>query len=285
MNKKNSSRVNCITLTTDFGVTDEYVGVMKGVIRSIAPDVPVIDITHAIGPQNIRHGAYIIHAAFAYFPENSLHMIIVDPGVGSDRRIVLARISGHLFLAPDNGILSLLLEKETYEAAYEVTCDHLFLSPLSNTFHGRDIFAPVAAHLTGSIAPHEVGTYLPQHKLTRLTLPQACVDLETRTITGAVIAADHFGNLMTNIHQDTFKSFQHILPKSSMTVSIAGHTLHGIQESYAQSQEKELLALFGSRGYLEISMVNDNAADSLSAVPDEQVTVKIFLKINKFDNI
>ncbi|MCK5339801.1 MAG: SAM-dependent chlorinase/fluorinase, partial [Desulfobulbaceae bacterium] len=157
MNKKNSSRVNCITLTTDFGVTDEYVGVMKGVIRSIAPDVPVIDITHAIGPQNIRHGAYIIHAAFAYFPENSLHMIIVDPGVGSDRRIILARISGHLFLAPDNGILSLLLEKETYEAAYEVTCDHLFLSPLSNTFHGRDIFAPVAAHLTGSIAPHEVG--------------------------------------------------------------------------------------------------------------------------------
>ncbi|MDH3392872.1 MAG: SAM-dependent chlorinase/fluorinase, partial [Desulfobulbaceae bacterium] len=144
-----------ITLTTDFGLTDEYVGVMKGVILSLSPAARIIDLSHGVEPQNITQAAYLINSGSLYFPDNTLHIVVVDPGVGSKRRLILVGARQQLFLAPDNGVLSLLLGDESFDFAYEIANTELFGKSVSKTFHGRDILAPVAAHLSTGIPPEE----------------------------------------------------------------------------------------------------------------------------------
>lgn len=262
-----------ITLTTDFGLSDEYVGVMKGVILAHTPDARIVDLTHNIPPQDIRFAAYIIASAHNYFPANTLHVIVVDPGVGSNRRIVLLQAKSQLFLAPDNGVLSLLLSEKRFQAAFEVTCDHLFLSPVSDTFHGRDIFAPVAAHLAAGMPPEEVGSPLACKNLTRLPLPKVHIDSTSKSLSGAVIGIDHFGNLITNIHQEDYRKLPAVLRDKKISVEIRDTTIPGIHTSYALVLPGELLAIFGSRGYLEIACNQGNAAQHLNAVLNDTVTL------------
>lgn len=259
-----------ITLTTDFGLTDEYVGVMKGVILGRASGARIVDLTHGIGHQDIRQAAYIVHAAYRHFPAETVHVIVVDPGVGSMRRIILLATEKHLFLAPDNGVLTLLLEDKTAQA-YEVGCAHLYKQPLSTTFHGRDIFAPVAAALANGMPPAETGNMLPISELTALRLPQVAIDPGPQTIQGAVVLIDHFGNLMTNIHRDAVGRLFRTTDK--ITVSIRQHAIHGLATSYSAAPAGALLALFGSRGYVEIAINGGNAAEQLDFSMDDIVRI------------
>lgn len=262
-----------ITLTTDFGLTDEYVGVMKGVILARAPGAKIIDLTHGISYQDIRQAAYVIHSACGYFPAGTIHIIVVDPWVGSSRRIVLLSFKGQLFLAPDNGVLTLLLQQKELDAAYEVTCEELYLKPVSHTFHGRDIFSPVAAALINGMTPEDVGPSIDPNKLTVLTLPIVEVNQARGKIKGSVVRIDHFGNLMTNIHRDTCHELFSEDEKDSVLVVIKGQIIHGLQSSYSSVGTGSLLAIFSSRDYLEIALNLGNASEQLNANIGEEVTI------------
>ena len=262
-----------ITLTTDFGLTDEYVGVMKGVILSRRPSARIVDLTHNIGRHDILQAAYVIYSSYRYFPESTIHIVVVDPGVGSDRRIVLVSAKNHLFLVPDNGLLSLFLINKYVDAAYEVNCDHLFLKPLSNTFHGRDIFAPVAAQLAGDFPPEQVGNGIDPDKLVILSMPEVRIDPAKGRITGTVLRTDSFGNLMTNIHRDDVSQLFPNDLEHSVSIRINERTIKGIRTSYAASSTGSLLALFGSRDFMEISVNRGNAAEALKAMPDNKIVV------------
>jgi S-adenosylmethionine hydrolase len=263
-----------ITLTTDFGLHDEYVGVMKGVILSLAPSVRIVDLTHSIGSQALPEAAYCIASAYSYFPKGTVHVVVVDPGVGSNRKILALCADGHLFIAPDNGVLSLLFNHH-FEAAYEITNRELFRQPVSATFHGRDIMAPVAARLVQGFSPAAVGPAMIPSDLSKLPLPTATVDHAQKTITGQVISIDKFGNLITNIHIDNELLRTVAGQYSQLLVSVCGLVIIGIQASYASVAPKSPLAVIGSRNTLEIAVNMGNAAEMLRAAPGDMVTVSL----------
>lgn len=266
-----------ISLTTDFGTADEYAGVMKGVILSTAPCAGIVDLTHEIAPQNIRQAAYIIHAAYSYFPKETVHVIVVDPGVGTKRKIVLVRAADQFFLAPDNGVLTLILADQRHDMiAYEITSEHLYRKPVSHTFHGRDIMAPVAATLANGEHPNALGKKIEPHDLVVLDLPQPEVDLSHGTITGAVAYIDHFGNVITNIHRDTLSTLLGTAPSpGALTVSIKSHKIGGPRTSYGSVPKGTPVALFGSRDYLELGINGGNASDILDISIDDEVLVQM----------
>src|ERR1700694_5609557 len=189
-----------ITLITDFGSTDHFAGTMKGVILGIQPAAQVVDITHEVQPFEIADGAFTIAQAYRYFPKKTIHVVVVDPGVGSTRRPLLAETAGHYLIAPDNGVLSMVLGKEKASVRH-ITNERFFLHPLSRTFHGRDVFAPVAAHLASGIPPARFGKRIEGHLRLAFYAP-------TRTRkniwTGSILKVDRFGNLSTNLHIDEF---------------------------------------------------------------------------------
>jgi hypothetical protein len=251
-------KISCISLLTDFGLCDEYVGVMKGVIASINPQARVIDICHDIAPQNITQAAYMLWHSHAYFPRQTIHVAVVDPGVGTDRRIVALEANDYFFLAPDNGILTLIINNYNCLSAF-LPASPLYLSQVSNTFHGRDIFAPVAAHLSKDYNINKLGMSLPANQLVKLSdiYPKKQKD----QFLGKVIMIDRFGNLITNIsqkdlNQDTNKTF---------TIYINNVTIRGISNNYAQVRKGELLAIIGSKGLLEISINCGDASLELGA--------------------
>jgi len=254
-----------ITLTTDFGLNDEYVGVMKGVILSRCPDAVLVDLTHNIGKQDLRQAAYVIPAAVPYFPSGTVHVIVVDPWVGTNRRILLVKSGGHFFLAPDNGILTLVLGQDRGAECYEVDCPDLYLKPVSNTFHGRDIFAPVAAALAGGADISALGRPVPAAAVERLDLPGIMVDRQRRSIRGEVVRVDHFGNLVSNIHRQSVAGVAGGEDFSQMVISVCGQRIEGMADSYAAVPPRSLLAIFGSRGYLEIALNQGSAAEQLNA--------------------
>lgn len=261
-----------ITLTTDFGLADEYVGVMKGVVLSRAPQAQIVDLTHSIPHQGVRRAAYIIEPAYKYFPEGTLHVLVVDPGVGTNRRIILVNLENQLFLAPDNGILTLILEQKKF-VANEVTCEHLFLKPTSHTFHGRDIFAPVAAAMVNGMPPNEMGPQIEPSELTILDLPKAKIDTVSNSITGEVAYIDHFGNLITNIHRDAFsKLFSD--EKQKILISVKDQTIRKVQNSYASVNPGYIVAVFGSRDYLEIGINQANASQTLDISINDRVLIQ-----------
>jgi len=263
-----------VTLITDFGLTDEYVGVMKGVILTRAPDARIVDISHAVPRHDVRHAALLLQSAYSYFPKSSVHLIVVDPGVGTDRRLVLLKADGHLFLAPDNGIFSLLLAKGCIEAAYEIRSEQYFLSEVSSTFHGRDILAPVAASLAAGLEPAEVGPSLNHSSLKSFEVVRARVEQSKGNIAGQVVAVDHFGNLLTNIAEEDIRSIQGG-KKLPIGVTIGKNTITTITMSYAHTGFGELLAVIGSRGFLEISVNQGSAAASLGTEIGDAVTVAV----------
>lgn len=242
-----------ITLLTDFGTGDCYVGVMKGVIARISPQANVVDLTHSVAPQDVGHAAFALASSFAYFPQGTVHVAVVDPGVGSGRKIVCMKTRRYTFLAPDNGLLTLVAEREKPTLMVEVAERKYFLPKVSHTFHGRDVFAPVAAHLSLGLSPAKLGPRLAQ--IVRLDFPKPVPT--PRGWRGEVICVDRFGNLITNLSEDMLTERRHVL------VRIGQRRIRGVRQSYSQAKPGELLALIGSTGCLEISVNLGSAAKTL----------------------
>ncbi len=262
-----------VTLLTDFGLSDEYVGVMKGVILSVCPDAVTIDITHAVSPQDTAEGAFYLQAAWPYFPEGTIHTVVVDPGVGSRRAILAVRRQGHIFLAPDNGILTGLLDAGDVEAV-RVENRQYFLPDVSRTFHGRDIFAPVAGYLARGLDMTALGPPADPEHLVRLDVPRAVITADGAA-EGAVMAMDHFGNLMTSITTDHLKEIGCTGRMEQVRVHVGGHRITGISTRYTDAAPGAPLALIGSRNCLEISVNRGSARDDFGAEKGTPVRVVI----------
>ncbi len=243
-----------ITLVTDFGREGVFVGVMKGVIAGIAPQARVIDLTHDIPPFNIVQAAFGLRHAAPYFPEGTIHLAVVDPGVGTERKAVAVRAGGHCFVAPDNGLLAPVAESLGPDTIVEVRNSDCFLPTVSSSFHGRDVFAPVAAHLAAGVAIDDLGPQLAA--LQPLDAPRARREADG-TIRGEVLWSDRFGNLITNIPATMLD------PERTWCVHIGRNTIQKISHTYAQVDAGEPLAMIGSFGMLEIAVRLGNAAHRL----------------------
>ena len=248
----------CITLLTDFGTTDPYVAAMKGVALSINPGVRLVDITHEVAPHDVAEAAYVLASTFRCFPEGTVHVAVVDPGVGSERRILAAEFEGHILMAPDNGLLSLVWGESRPARLVSVTNTAYFRHPVSMTFHGRDVFAPVAAHLTLGVDLGEMGKAVDDP--VELELPKARVGEDF--IEGKIIHVDRFGNLVTNIPRSEVRKLAAGEP-GSLRVEVGDAEIRGLSRTYAEAAVGELLALFGSTDMLEISANCGSAADLL----------------------
>ncbi len=257
-----------ITLITDFGLQDGYAGVMKGVIANINPSANIIDISNTIEAQNIFEAAYVLNSTYRYFPKGTIHVVVVDPGVGSLRRIICLKTEDYLFLAPDNGVLSIITVDTNSSSFTSVTNREFFLPELSNTFHGRDIFAPVAAHLSKGINHQKLGEKV--DTIQKIEMPKP-IHSPDGTITGEVIHIDRFGNLITNI---TGKIIKRIQVKSQKLSIFAGNKrIDKICTSYTDVQEKEELAIIGSSGLLEISVNRGSAQNILQLEKGDKLIV------------
>jgi len=256
-----------ITLLTDFGLKDGYVGVLKGVIWGIASQVQIADITHQVRPQNVLEGALALSRVAAYFPAGTIHLAVVDPGVGTQRRPLAARLGEHYFVGPDNGLCTLLVESARQSGAY-VEFIHLdrpqfWLPEISKVFHGRDIFSPVAAHLANGVALSELGNPISDPKLLEIPHPQRVGD----GWRGQVILVDNFGNLSTNLTR------QQLAGMSPMVVRIAGKQIRGLVNTFGDARPGTLAAMFGEADDLTIAVVNGSAAAALSVGAGEPVEV------------
>ena len=262
-----------ITLTTDFGLQDEYVGVMKGVILSRSPATTIVDLCHLVARQNICQAAMLIESAYHYFPPGTIHVVVVDPGVGSERRLVLVSADHHLFLAPDNGVLTPFINHPGFEAAHQVDCPGYYITPVSSTFHGRDIMAPVAAQLAEGLPAAEVGQSLQREKLLTVSIAQPELFDGQQKVIGEIAAIDHFGNLMTNISGKNIYRLVRGGGFSGVKVLVRNITINGIQKAYAQAEPGNLLAIIGSRGLVEIAVNQGSAATNLDAEIGDKVVI------------
>ena len=266
--------MSVITLLTDFGTRDEYVGLMKGVILSIHPSATIVDITHQIGSQDIVQAAYAIHSSYRYFPAHSIHLIVVDPGVGTSRSLLALEIQHHYFVAPDNGILSMLLDEAPVTELVKITNPEYFLNTVSTTFHGRDIIAPVGAYIAQGVELRQFGDRLAPGDAVRISDLLARKTADGR-ITGKIITVDHFGNLISNINSSMLLQNDSIEQIKNPLIQIGSHTIQGLGRTYADGQSQKPMALIGSRGFLEIAVPGDNAARLLKAGKGERVLVEI----------
>lgn len=230
-----------ITLTTDFGLRDPYVGIMKGVILGIAPDVRIVDLTHDIHAHDIQEAAFHLASAYRFFPGGTIHVAVVDPGVGSDRRAVVCSVGGHIFVGPDNGVFELVLTPEAL--VYDITNEELFLLPVSDTFHGRDIFAPVAAHLACGVSLLSVG---PAQSARPPVRPSA---------RPRVLHIDRFGNVITSLRREDLLS--------TFRIHIQGHRISRLCRAYSEANPGEVIAIEGSTGYIELALNGASAAEFL----------------------
>ena len=262
-----------VSLTTDFGNHDEYVGVMKAVAAGIDPALRVIDITHGIDAQDIVHGAYILAAACDFFPPGTVHLAVVDPGVGTSRRIVAVETERFRFVAPDNGLLSRVLRHRHIRQAVAVENRHFFLPRVSHTFHGRDIMMPVAAHLASGVALSEMGPPIDFQSMVTGGVP-GCRMMSSGGIEGAVIAADRFGNLLTTIDAATIDRLRPT-GRERLVVSAGPHRIRGIADTYADLTRQQAMAIVGSRGLLELSINHGSARDALGLEKADPVRVTV----------
>jgi S-adenosylmethionine hydrolase len=273
----NSPRV--ITLTTDFGTSDAYVGVMKGVILGINPNVQVVDITHAVPPQDIHEAAFLIHSAYRYFPKGTIHVIVVDPGVGSDRQAIICQTDHAFFVCPDNGILSYLLpeiENDEEQLWHVVAIQNraYYLPEVSQTFHGRDIFAPVAAHLSLGVLIGDIGP--PVQNLVRFPMPRLTISDDK--LTGEIIKIDSFGNVITSISESLLTRLGSKPTQRTPVyeVTVGNITLKCLNRTYAESEIGAPLAIIGSSGMLEIAVNGGSAAQVLGLKHGDTVTIQRF---------
>ena len=260
-----------ITLLTDFGSRDTYAGVLKGVIAGICPEAAVVDLIHAVPPQDIRAGAFHLLVACPYFPAGSVHLAVVDPGVGTDRRLVAVEAGGHCFVGPDNGLLHWIVEWLAGDnwRAVELTEPRYWLAPaseVSHTFHGRDIMAPVAAHLAAGVALERLGSPVGTLEGTPLPLPT----WEGDWLRGEILHVDHFGNTITNIRREHVSA-----PGGALRADIGSHSLYGPVKSYAGAGVGEPLVIWGSAGFLEVAVREGSAAGALGIRVGDPVVVRV----------
>jgi S-adenosylmethionine hydrolase len=256
-----------ITLTTDFGSGSPYAAQMKGVILSLCRDVDLVDISHAIGPQNIREGAIVLADATPRFPPGTIHVAVIDPGVGTSRRLLYAEIGQQRYLAPDNGLLSLLATRERPQRIRALENDSLWLSDRSQTFHGRDILAPVAAHLALGVDADELGP--PIAALQTLSWPQP--QRTAAGVQGEVLYIDSFGNVITNLTRDEVAAAGN---PARLVITCGGQTIRGVMPTYASALPREVVALFDSQGRLELAIVHGHAARELAIGAGAPVTIE-----------
>ena len=247
-----------ITLTTDYGTNDHLVGTLKGVILKINPDVTLVDITHQVTPYDLLDGALAIGAAYSYFPPKTIHVVVVDPGVGTDRRPLLVSAGNQYFVAPDNGVLSMIYEQEKQDLVVRhANAEHYYLQPVSKTFHGRDVFAPVAAWLSKGWQSASMGDEIEDYKRFALPRPKAADGM----VKGVVLRVDSFGNLITNFRAED-------LPEAganggALKLQVGMHAITRMVETFAQGETGQPVAYVGSSGYLEIAVNKSSAARTL----------------------
>ncbi len=258
-----------ITLTTDYGINDHLVGAMKGVILNINSDVTLVDITHSVLAHDILDGALTIAQAFRYYPPKTVHVVVVDPGVGTQRRPILVAADQHYFVAPDNGVLSAVYDQAEALSVWNLTSEHYFRQPVSNTFHGRDIFAPVAAWLTKSWQSSAFGEAITD--FVRFALPKPKAD--GKTIRGVVLRVDHFGNLITNLTPENAAAI--FAPDAKFTIHAGNGAVTRIVPTFAQGAAGEAVGIIGSSGYLEICINRGNAAKTLGTMRGAEVTAEL----------
>ena len=246
-----------ITLTTDYGLNDHLVGVMKGAILKINPEAQIVDITHNIAPFDLLDGALAIASAYPYFPPRTIHVVVVDPGVGTERRPLLVSGQNQYFLAPDNGVLSGIYEREHPVLVRDITSEHYFLQPVSKTFHGRDIFAPVAAWLSKSWQPGSMGEEITDFKKFAMPRPKQADGLWK----GVVLKVDAFGNLVTNFRAEDLSP--DALEKGEISLQVGNHAVTRLVPTFANGNAGEAIAYIGSNGYLEIAVNKGSAAKTL----------------------
>ncbi|MES3630240.1 MAG: SAM-dependent chlorinase/fluorinase [Longimonas sp.] len=261
-----------ITLTTDFGTKDAYVSAMKGVMFGIAPEARLVDITHGISPQDVMEAAFVLQSAVPHFPDGTVHLVVVDPGVGSERRAIALRHANQWFVGPDNGVFSLLLNQEPPDAIVELDNPAFWRTDTpSATFHGRDIFAPAAAHLEAGASLHEIGTPVDSLSSLRWALPMVV----QHTIEGWVVHIDRFGNCITNIEPGTVtEAFPDLdseplhapTPPAPVPLKcyVGSTILDAIHPTYASVAEGDPVVLFGSSGFLEVAVNGGHAAQLLN---------------------
>ena len=253
----NSGRI--ITLLTDFGLRDHFVAAMKGVLLGLNPDLQLVDISHLVPPQDIHSGAFLLGQAYSCFPAGTIHLAVVDPGVGTSRKVLAATAGGSYFVAPDNGVLSYVQSENEDFLAYEVTADHYFRKPVSRTFHGRDIFAPIAAWISRDIPLRQLGNELESPVLMKIPVPAR---VKEGLIQAAILAVDHFGNLVTNLTPGHLPEFDSAKPLP-FKILAGKKEITSFYDAYGQGQQGEIFLIEGSTGCLEISMRGGSAAATL----------------------
>jgi len=270
-----------ITLTTDFGLTDAYVATIKGLILCINPEAKLIDICHSTKPQNIPQAAFVLSTAYQFFPQKTIHLVVVDPGVGTERRAIILRTPSADFIAPDNGVLSYVIQESSAKPAADnvnlqeielepgleavaITKPQFWRTPVSSTFHGRDLFAPVAALLSLGFPPIDFGEAITSLIMLPLPKPHRRPD---GSLVGHVLHIDNFGNLITNI-----KGSDLLPTKQPITVEVGNHVISGLSRTYAEGQG--LLTLIGSSGYLEVSLKGGSASAFLDAEVGSEVRLR-----------
>jgi S-adenosyl-L-methionine hydrolase (adenosine-forming) len=258
-----------ITLTTDYGTNDHLVGVLKGVILNINPEVNIVDITHSILAHDILDGALTLSQAYKYFPSKTIHLVVVDPGVGTARRPILVAGDTHYFVAPDNGVLSAIYDQSESLYVWNITSEHYFRQPVSNTFHGRDIFAPVAAWLSKSWQTASFGEEITD--FVRFAIPKPKVS--GNTVKGIVLRVDNFGNLITNVTAEIVPAL--ITPDAKFTIRVGNAAVTKIVPTFAQGTAAEPFAIIGSSGYVEICVNKGSAARAVGAGRGAEVTMEL----------
>jgi len=257
-----------ISILTDFGLRDGYVGVMKGVIWKICPDAQIADITHNIPPQNIRQGAIALLRTTRYFPKGTIHIAVVDPGVGTHRKPMAAEVDGHFYVGPDNGLFSLVFSEAEERGVgcrfYTLDKPEYWLPEVSRVFHGRDIFAPAAAHLASGVPLEKIGT--PFTDPTRLSNPEP--RRQSNGWLGEVLTIDNFGNIATNIRS------KHLQGNEKCTIKIAGQTITGLIQTFEDRPDGELAAMIGTDNDLIVAVVKGNAAEKYNIKPGDLVEVQ-----------
>jgi S-adenosylmethionine hydrolase len=264
-------RKQVVTLTTDFGTLDHFVGVMKGVIININPDVELVDLCHNVNSYDVFDAAFTLAQSYRYFPSDTIHLVVIDPGVGTARRPILVRTMEYKFVAPDNGVLSLIYEREESVEVRHITADHYFLNPVSNTFHARDIFAPVVGWLSKGVEVDKFGDPITDYAKFASPKPK---QVSENLVKGVTIKVDKFGNLITNITpQDVPRLFSDNPPPFKIVIN--SQEVTRLNLAYSMGKPSEIFAIVGSSGFLEICTNRGSAAKALNVTRGAEVGVMI----------
>ncbi len=258
-----------VTLLTDFGLHDHFAAAVKGVLLGLNPGLTLVDVSHLVPPQDVRTGAFVLGQAYGCFPPGTVHLAVVDPGVGTSRRLLAATAGGHFFVAPDNGILSYVEKGNEDFRAYGITADHYYRKPVSPTFHGRDILAPIAAWISRDIPIHQLGDQLQDPVRIPVPVPER---VQEGLVQAAVLAVDHFGNLITNLTPGHLPAFD---PGGPLPFKVlAGRReVSAYHQTYGEGEDGEVFLVTGSSGYVEIAIKGAPASSALGLRPGSPIGV------------